>query len=352
MFRQTASFSSFPMRNRRSREKNVPSTTESPRRNILGMKRSLLIGLRFLLLGWRTLQKNDWSAFQTQSGARMGKGPERRCDYLQSLSTSICVHSRRDASKRQAIIVSSKGQRWWRDWREASTYLFDILQDHIAVSVKGLDSRQELVVVAKTDEDLGMVSYGRLQNGEWALCDEELFLGTDLRLVQLRIGRVDEFRHSLQLAFQSVPLSSSSLLLLLSSSFVTREGVGGRDAVAEKKVQILKPTWFKIGPICACSSQLLHFFSSRKVIVATFRLSDSRGIERERERDTHTTTGLSKHGESGLEGCGAGAHDLSDFQGQRTCSTCPGLLPGSRRCFVVDWRLAPCLARLDARCAR
>lgn len=49
-----------------------------------------------------------------------------------------------------------------------SPHLLDILQHHVAVSVKGLDAGQQLAVVAAGDQDLGVRAGGGLQKGQRA----------------------------------------------------------------------------------------------------------------------------------------------------------------------------------------
>lgn len=56
-------------------------------------------------------------------------------------------------------------------------HLLDILEDHVAVSVKGLDAGQQLAVVSAGNQDLGVCAGGGLQErqgtgGELVLLDE------------------------------------------------------------------------------------------------------------------------------------------------------------------------------------
>lgn len=43
-------------------------------------------------------------------------------------------------------------------------HLLDIFQHHVAMSVKGLDTCEELAVVATRDEDLGVAAYSGLKD--------------------------------------------------------------------------------------------------------------------------------------------------------------------------------------------
>lgn len=47
-------------------------------------------------------------------------------------------------------------------------HLLDVLKHHVAVSVEGLDSRQQLLVVAAGYQDLCVVSHGGLEDGQRA----------------------------------------------------------------------------------------------------------------------------------------------------------------------------------------
>lgn len=58
--------------------------------------------------------------------------------------------------------------------------------------VKRLDPAQQLLVVPERDEDLGIVSDGRLENGERALGDFVLFELTNLELGEFGLGKVEE----------------------------------------------------------------------------------------------------------------------------------------------------------------
>ena len=47
-------------------------------------------------------------------------------------------------------------------------HLLDVLQDHVAVAIEGLDAREQFAVVAGGNEDLGVVAHGGLEEREWA----------------------------------------------------------------------------------------------------------------------------------------------------------------------------------------
>ena len=44
-------------------------------------------------------------------------------------------------------------------------HLLDVLEDHVAVAVEGLDAREQLAVVADRDENLGVAAHGGLEDG-------------------------------------------------------------------------------------------------------------------------------------------------------------------------------------------
>ena len=46
-------------------------------------------------------------------------------------------------------------------------HFLDILKDHVAVTVKGLDARHQLAVVAAVDQHLRVVAHGLGQNRQW-----------------------------------------------------------------------------------------------------------------------------------------------------------------------------------------
>lgn len=69
-------------------------------------------------------------------------------------------------------------------------HLLYIFENHVRVTIKGFDSCKELLVVAKCDEDLGVVANGLLKQRERALGDLVLLELADLGLIQFgQIGR-------------------------------------------------------------------------------------------------------------------------------------------------------------------
>lgn len=66
------------------------------------------------------------------------------------------------------------------------------------MAVKSFYTREELFVVAKGDEDLGVVADGLLEDGEGALGDFVLFELANLGLVQLGFGDVDVLTERMQ----------------------------------------------------------------------------------------------------------------------------------------------------------
>lgn len=71
------------------------------------------------------------------------------------------------------------------------TYLFDVLEDHVAVSVECFDAGQHLLVVAERNQDLRVVADRLLQDREGALRDLVLLQLADLALIQVRLGDID-----------------------------------------------------------------------------------------------------------------------------------------------------------------
>ena len=61
--------------------------------------------------------------------------------------------------------------------RRLCPHLLHVLQNHVAVAVKGLDACQQFPVVSARDEDLGVAPHGGLEDGERA--------GAELVLLQL-----------------------------------------------------------------------------------------------------------------------------------------------------------------------
>lgn len=61
-----------------------------------------------------------------------------------------------------------------------SPHLLNILKNHVAVAVKGLDASEQLAVVADGDQDLDVGADGSLQDGQ----------GTGRELVLLELGNL------------------------------------------------------------------------------------------------------------------------------------------------------------------
>lgn len=66
--------------------------------------------------------------------------------------------------------------------RRLCPHLLDILQHHVAVAIESLDTREQLAVVAARDQNLGVRSHGRLEDGEGARGELMLFELRDLVL--------------------------------------------------------------------------------------------------------------------------------------------------------------------------
>lgn len=64
---------------------------------------------------------------------------------------------------------------------------------HVAVAVEGLDTGQELAVVADGDEDLGVGTDGGLEDGEGSRAELVLLELGDFVLCQLVAGFCEEF---------------------------------------------------------------------------------------------------------------------------------------------------------------
>ena len=59
-------------------------------------------------------------------------------------------------------------------------HLLDVLENHVAVAIKSLDTRQQLAVVAARNQDLGVGARGGLQEREGAGAELMLFDEGDL----------------------------------------------------------------------------------------------------------------------------------------------------------------------------
>lgn len=61
---------------------------------------------------------------------------------------------------------------------------------HVAVAIKGLYTSKKLLIIAKGDEDLGVIADRLLEDGEGSLVDFVLLELANLRLVELRLWLV------------------------------------------------------------------------------------------------------------------------------------------------------------------
>lgn len=98
-----------------------------------------------------------------------------------------CIHRRRDSletpdKKKKDVHLANKAVlvHWPAllavgQPRRLSPHLLDVLEHHVAVSVKGLDTRQQLAVVADRNQDLRVAAHRRLQDGERAGAELVLF---------------------------------------------------------------------------------------------------------------------------------------------------------------------------------
>lgn len=78
---------------------------------------------------------------------------------------------------------------------EFSTHLLDVLKNHVAVAVKGLDSGQQLLVVSAADKNLCMVLDGLLKDRQWSCVELFLLQSAELLLVHLAFwlgGAIEE----------------------------------------------------------------------------------------------------------------------------------------------------------------
>lgn len=112
------------------------------------------------------------SAFDIQSRGVIQRKPTHLLDVLQDL----VIRSRPRAVS--AVPLQCPEQ-------EGDTH-------HVAVSVKGLDAAEKLLVVAQADEDLGVVANRLLEDRQRALRNLVLLERTDLRLGELGTRRVEE----------------------------------------------------------------------------------------------------------------------------------------------------------------
>lgn len=80
----------------------------------------------------------------------------------------------------EAVLVHRATFLAIRQPRRLCPHLLNVLEDHVAVPVEGLDAGEELSVVAHGDEDLGVRAHRRLENRE----------GTGSELVLLELSNL------------------------------------------------------------------------------------------------------------------------------------------------------------------
>ena len=88
----------------------------------------------------------------------------------------------------EAVLVNrlralSLGPLW-----HLSPHLLDVLQHHVAVTIKGLDSAEQLPVVAAADQDLAVVLHSLGQDWQWSSVELHLLNLTKLLLWQLNLS--------------------------------------------------------------------------------------------------------------------------------------------------------------------
>lgn len=72
--------------------------------------------------------------------------------------------------------------------RRLSPHLLHILQDHIAMSVESLDTREQFSIVSAGYQDLGVRADSRLEDGERTGCEFMLFELSNLELAIRRVS--------------------------------------------------------------------------------------------------------------------------------------------------------------------
>jgi len=77
--------------------------------------------------------------------------------------------------------------------RGLGPHLLDILQDHVAMAVEGLDARQQLAVVAARDQHLRVRAHGRLQDGQRARGELVLLQLRDLEFCEIVARLCEQF---------------------------------------------------------------------------------------------------------------------------------------------------------------
>merc|ERR1711865_705111 len=202
--------------------------TESPRRNILLMYRSLLTGLAFFapfpafgisvhisftfsstMLQWRSkalMRPSSFLLFRTLMStcefARMASFSTESGPVL-NISSSDCLPSTQEHLTDVSVLVDRLGLLCTLPcFRHLRPHLLHVLQHHVAVAVKSLNAAQQLLVVPHVDEHLRVRAHGLVQHRERA-CPEHFLLG----LLALLGGGIGFFpsscRHPLSLLFAS-----------------------------------------------------------------------------------------------------------------------------------------------------
>jgi hypothetical protein len=82
-----------------------------------------------------------------------------------------------------------------KDVPQFSTHLLDVLKNHVAVAIKGLDSGQQLLVVSAADKNLCVVLDGLLKDRQWSCVELFLLQSAEFLLVHLAFwlgGAIEE----------------------------------------------------------------------------------------------------------------------------------------------------------------
>lgn len=84
-----------------------------------------------------------------------------------------------------------------KDPSQFYTHLLDVLKNHVAVTVKGLDSGQQLLVVSAADKNLCVVLDGLLKDRQWSCIELFLLQSAELLLVHFAfwLGGAIEVKH-------------------------------------------------------------------------------------------------------------------------------------------------------------
>lgn len=96
------------------------------------------------------------------------------------MSSFIAIHAPSNLHLADEPVLVDRPALLAVGYRRLRPHLLDILQNHVAVPVKGLDAGQQLAVRADADEDLGVRADGGLQNGQRAVAKLPLLELCDL----------------------------------------------------------------------------------------------------------------------------------------------------------------------------